>query len=45
MYDRLIACGFTPRMAKDTIALYADERNLRAYVHVVEHFYASFRDV
>lgn len=42
MFDRLIKCGFTPQMAADICALYADDpQGLQAYVEIAESLYRS----
>nr|DAW56281.1 MAG TPA: hypothetical protein [Caudoviricetes sp.] len=45
MYERLIACGFTPQMANDVLALYQTEGGLQTYVFMIEHIYREFRHV
>lgn len=39
MEERLIACGFTEQMARDTIALHPEKSDLERYVRMVELIY------
>lgn len=46
MYDRLIACGYTDKMATDICELYSDDPNgLKAYVEIAEILYKFYRHV
>lgn len=42
MYEKLLACGFTPQMANDVLALYQTESGLKTYVFMIEHLYREF---
>ena len=40
MYERLLAIGFTERMARDVLTLFPDPDELRQYVYFAELFHA-----
>lgn len=45
MYERLVACGFTDRMASDVFELCHDAEEMERYVRLIELLYAAQNDV
>lgn len=45
MYERLVACGFTDRMANDVFEMCQSAEDMERYVRLIELLYAAQNDV